>query len=61
METKRGIIMGASSGLGYCIAEMLLEKGWQLGIAARREELLMPLKEKFPVKQFWQTFVQTFC
>ena len=40
--------MGASSGLGYCIAEMLLEKGWQLGIAARREELLMPLKEKFP-------------
>lgn len=48
METKRGIIMGASSGLGYCIGEMLLEKGWQLGIAARREELLMPLKEKFP-------------
>ena len=40
--------MGASSGLGYCIAEMLLEKGWHLGIAARREELLMPLKEKFP-------------
>ena len=40
--------MGASSGLGYCIAEILLEKGWQLGIAARREELLLPLKEKFP-------------
>lgn len=48
METKRGIIMGASSGLGYRIAEILLEKGWQLGIAARREELLLPLKEKFP-------------
>lgn len=47
MKTKRGIIMGASSGLGHRIAEILLEKGWMLGVAARREELLIPLKEKY--------------
>ena len=40
--------MGASSGLGRSIAEMLLQKGWRLGVAARREELLLPLKEKYP-------------
>lgn len=40
--------MGASSGLGHRIAEILLEKGWMLGVAARREELLIPLKEKYP-------------
>ena len=39
--------MGASSGLGHRIAEILLEKGWMLGVAARREELLIPLKEKY--------------
>lgn len=42
--------MGASSGLGHRIAEILLEKGWMLGVAARREELLIPLKEKYPVQ-----------
>ena len=40
--------MGASSGLGRSIAEILLQKGWRLGVAARREELLLPLKEKYP-------------
>lgn len=39
--------MGASSGLGHRIAEILLGKGWMLGVAARREELLIPLKEKY--------------
>ena len=48
MEGRRGIVMGASSGLGHSIAEILLEKGWRLGLAARREELLLPLKEKYP-------------
>ena len=48
MENRRAIIMGASSGMGHRIAEILLEKGWQLGVAARREELLLPLKEKYP-------------
>lgn len=48
MESRRAIIMGASSGMGFRIAELLLEKGWKLGVAARREELLQPLKNTFP-------------
>ena len=48
MESGRAIIMGASSGMGFRIAELLLEKGWKLGVAARREELLQPLKNTFP-------------
>ncbi|MBP5569865.1 MAG: SDR family NAD(P)-dependent oxidoreductase [Prevotella sp.] len=50
MESRRAIIMGASSGMGYRIAEIFLEKGWQLGVAARREELLLSLKENHPDK-----------
>lgn len=50
MESRRAIIMGASSGMGYRIAEIFLEKGWQLGVAARREELLLSLKENYPDK-----------
>jgi len=48
MSNKQGIIMGASSGMGYRITELLLEKGWRLAVAARREELLLPLKNKYP-------------
>lgn len=50
MESRRAIIMGASSGMGFRIAEIFLEKGWQLGVAARREELLLSLKENHPDK-----------
>ena len=50
MESRQAAIMGASSGMGHRIAEILLEKGWRLGVAARREEMLLPLKEKYPGK-----------
>lgn len=50
MESRLAIIMGASSGMGHRIAEILLEKGWRLGVAARREEMLLSLKEKYPGK-----------
>ena len=36
--------------MGHRIAEILLEKGWRVGVAARREEMLLPLKEKYPGK-----------
>lgn len=39
---KRIVIVGASSGLGYRIALDFAQRGWIVGIAARREE---PLKE----------------
>ena len=36
--------------MGHRIAEILLEKGWRVGVAARREKMLLPLKEKYPGK-----------
>ena len=45
---KRAVVMGASSGLGREVARLLLEDDWTVGIAARREELLLELKELYP-------------
>lgn len=45
---KKGIIIGASSGIGQEVARQLLAEGWTLGLAARREELLLALKAEAP-------------
>lgn len=45
---KRAIIIGASSGLGFEVAKLLLDDGWQLGVAARRLSLLEQLKMLCP-------------
>ena len=45
---KRAVIMGATSGMGREVARILAEKGWTLGIAARREEKLQSLQALFP-------------
>lgn len=46
--TKRAVIMGATSGLGYEVARLLLADGWKLGVAGRREENLKKLQSEFP-------------
>ena len=45
---KRAVIMGATSGMGREVARILAEKGWKLGIAARREEKLQSLQALYP-------------
>lgn len=47
-NTKRAVIMGATSGLGYEVARLLLSDGWELGLAGRREENLRKLQSEFP-------------
>lgn len=40
--------MGASSGMGYAVAEALASRGVKVGVAARKTDSLEKLKEKYP-------------
>ena len=44
----KAVIVGASSGIGFEVAKLLLAEGWTLGVAARREEKLQELKVLAP-------------
>lgn len=45
---KRAVIIGASSGMGYEVSRLLLAQGYTLGVAARREDRLLALKQESP-------------
>ncbi len=45
---KKAIIIGASSGIGRAIAQVLSPKGYTLGLAARRLERLQELQKELP-------------
>ena len=45
---KRAIIIGASSGIGREVCLRLLSCGWNVGIAARREDKLMEIRASHP-------------
>lgn len=47
MQTK-AVIIGATSGIGKALAEVLLREGYALGLAGRRMHLLDELKGKYP-------------
>ena len=40
LREKSAIVMGATSGIGYEVAKLLAQRGWKVGIAGRREEIL---------------------
>lgn len=39
-EDKAAIVMGATSGIGYEVARLLAQRGWRVGIAGRREDVM---------------------
>ncbi len=45
---KKAIVIGATSGIGKSIAEILIQNGYNVGVTGRRVELLTSLKEKYP-------------
>lgn len=45
---KRVVVIGASSGMGLEVAKLYLARGYRLGIAARREDRLLALKQEAP-------------
>jgi short-subunit dehydrogenase len=47
---KRAIIVGATSGIGRKLAEILVEKGYLVGITGRRQELLAEIKTQNPTQ-----------
>ena len=42
-KTKKAVIVGATSGIGYAVALELIKEGWTLGIAGRRRDKLKEL------------------
>lgn len=48
MTQKRAIVMGATSGIGMRVALELAERGWAVGIAGRRQNLLDETAARHP-------------
>ena len=48
MNKRHAIIVGASSGIGRAVSEQLIQRGWHVGIAARRLEKLEELAKVAP-------------
>ena len=46
MEQRRAIIIGATSGIGLEVAKVLAKRGWLVGIAGRRQELLEQIQQE---------------
>lgn len=48
MKGKKAVVIGASSGIGMEVSKLLIDNGWSIGVASRRTDLLLQLKEKAP-------------
>ena len=54
---KKAIIIGASSGIGKELAINLAKNGYEVGLMARRTELLDALKNEVPAKSILATSI----
>ena len=52
-KPQRAVIMGASSGIGYALAQRLIAHGWTVGLAARRTQPLQQLQQQAPERCFY--------
>ncbi len=52
MENKKVIIVGASSGIGRCLVYKFSQNGHEVGMAARRFELLKEISEEIDTKSY---------
>lgn len=52
MSAKKVIIVGASSGIGYELAKVFSQKGYEVGVTARRVENLNDLQKELPGKSY---------
>ncbi len=43
---RRAVVVGATSGIGLEVTRLLLERGWTVGIAGRRQERLQEIQRK---------------
>lgn len=51
---KKAIVIGATSGIGKSLSEILALKGYQVGITGRREELLKSIQGQHPDRIFFR-------
>ena len=58
---KHAIVMGASSGIGFEVAKLLLDKGWKLGLAARRTEPMEEMRKVYPEQVVVKSIDVTRC
>ena len=49
---KKTIVVGATSGIGKELAKILAGKGYTLGLAARRRDLLRAIQKELPAKTY---------
>jgi short-subunit dehydrogenase len=50
---KKAIVIGATSGIGKSITEILIQNGYAVGVTGRRLDRLQSLKDKNPNKIFY--------
>jgi short-subunit dehydrogenase len=54
MKMKKAIIIGATSGIGKSMAELLLLEGYEVGVTGRREELFKSIKTQETSRIFFK-------